>query len=334
MAGLRYTISLDVHKRDTQACIANDAGDILVEKRFRTTKKSYGRALKKYKTGDVIIESVGFYRPVAKWLQDLGYDVHLAHLGAVKKDRRKSDKRDAKRNLRLYQGKALAEAYLPPEEVHRLRDIARHRMFIGKELRRLKSKVKQDLYKLGHFVEENPLDNEKGREWLSTLDFPEIQSLLRLWKPLREEMKIAEERIAATTTDLSEARILMTVPGVGAYMALLILAEVGDFHRFPSGDSLAAYAGLVPSQHQSGDHDRHGSITKEGNPYLRWAMVEVIKNHVRVCPESDISKRHERLAEKKGYSKATVAAARQLCTVLHVMVTRKEEFKVNPRNPS
>jgi transposase len=93
-------------------------------------QRSYERALKKYKTGDMIIESVGFYQPVPKFLHDRGCDVHLAHLRAVKKERCKSDKRDAERNLRLYQGKALAEAYVPPEAVWRLRDIARHRMFI------------------------------------------------------------------------------------------------------------------------------------------------------------------------------------------------------------
>lgn len=327
---MRYTVTLDVHKRETQACIANRDGDVLEEKRFRTSPRSYKRALAKYSKGVAILETVGFYRPVAKWLGEQGFEVHLAHVGKIPKPRIKTDKKDAKHLLRLWQGDALPEAYLPPDEVQRLRDIARHRMFLGQESRRLKSKLKHDLYKHGHFVDQNPIENIKGRTWLKTLDHPEVQSTHRLWERLDEEMKAIQERIESETTNLSEAQLLMTMPGIGAYTALLILAEVGDFGRFESGDQLAAYAGLVPRLHQSGDTNRKGSITKEGNPILRWALVEVSRIHVQRCHESTITKRYQRLAETKGHSKAIVATARQLCTVLKTMIDRKEAFKVNP----
>ena len=327
---MRYTISLDVHKRETQACIANEDGDVVAEKRFRTSEKSYRRALKRYDGGDVVFEAVGFYRPVAGWLDRLGYDVHLAHVGRVPKSRQKTDKKDARRLLTLWRGDALPEAYLPPEEVQRLRDIARHRQFLGQESRRLKTKLKHDLYKHGHFVDENPIETERGRAWLRTLDAPEIRSTLHLWERLKEEIDAFQEAIDAETTDLPEAKLLMTVPGIGAYTALLVLAEVGDFSRFPTGDRLAAYAGLVPSQHQSGDTDRKGSITKEGNPTLRWALVEAARNHVRLCPDSSVSQRYVRLAQSKGHGKAITATARQMCTVLWSMMARKEVFQVNP----
>jgi transposase len=326
---MRHTISLDVHKRETQACIADGDGVVVAEKRFRTTEKSYRRALKKYE-GDVVLEAVGFYRPVAKWLDGLGYDVHLAHVGRVPKARQKTDRKDARRLLTLWRGDALPEAYLPPEEVQRLRDVARHRQFLGQESRRLKTKLMHDLYKHGHFVEENPVETERGRAWLRTLDAPEIRSTLGLWERVKAEIDAFQARIDAETTDLPEAKLLMTVPGIGAYTALLILAEVGDFSRFPSGDRLAAYAGLVPSQHQSGDADRRGSITKEGNPTLRWALVEAARNHVRLCPDSSIAQRYVRLAQTKGHGKAMTATARQLCTVLWSMMARKEVFQVNP----
>lgn len=327
---MRYTVSLDVHKRETQACIANANGVVVRETRFRTSPKSYKKVLGKYRDGDAILECVGFYRPVTAWLEEMGFDVHLAAVGKIPKPRLKSDKKDARHLLRLWRGDALPEAYLPPEDVQHLRDIARHRMFLGQQSRRLKSKLKHDLYKHGHFVAKNPIENLKGRAFLRTLDAPEIQSTLRLYETIEAELKGIQERIEAETTDLPEAKLLMTVPGIGAYTALLILAEVGDFARFETGDSLANYAGLVPSQHQSGDHDRHGPITKEGNTILRWALVEAARNHVRLCPESRLSRRFEELAEKKGYGKALTATARVMATVLKAMVDRKEAFKVNP----
>lgn len=224
----------------------------------------------------------------------------------------------------------MPEAYLPPQEVQRLRDIARHRMFLGQQSRRLKSKLKQDLNKHGHFLKTNPVETKKGREFLQKVDAPEIQSTLRLLDIVLAEQEELQARIEQETTELPEAQLLMTVPGIGAYTALLILGEVGDFSRFDTGDHLGAYAGLVPSQHQSGDHDRKGSITKEGNPILRWALVEAARNHVMHCPDSRLTKRYEEMAEKKGHAKAIVATARVLVTVLKAMVEKKEGFKVNP----
>ena len=50
-------------------------------------------------------------------------------------------------------------------------------------------------------------------------------------------------------------RLLMTIPGVGYYLALLIKAEIGDFNRFVNSDHLCSYAGIVPSTHSSGGGD-------------------------------------------------------------------------------
>jgi transposase len=66
--------------------------------------------------------------------------------------------------------------------------------------------------------------------------------------------------------------LLMTVPGVGYYTALLVKAEIGDVNRFKSGGRLCSYAD--PSTYNSGGVTRHGGITREGSRWLRWAMVE------------------------------------------------------------
>ena len=48
------------------------------------------------------------------------------------------------------------------------------------------------------------------------------------------------------------AKLLITVPGIGYYSALLIVSEVGDINRFPDSYHLCSYAGLIPSTHSSG----------------------------------------------------------------------------------
>ncbi len=154
------------HPQARDPGLLDEAGELCAEKRFRTLRSSFRRALAKYPEGDAIIESVGFHRPVAGWLKELGYTVHLAHTGRIPKPRVKTDKKDAKHLARLFRGDALPEAYLPSEEVQRLRDIARQRQFLGQQARQLKSKIRQDLDRHGHFVEKSPLDTKHGRSWL------------------------------------------------------------------------------------------------------------------------------------------------------------------------
>ncbi len=232
---------------------------------------------------------------------------------------------------RLFRGDALPEAYLPDEEVQRLRDIARQRQFLGQQARQLKSKIRQDLNKHGHFTEKSPLDTALGRKWLQRFDIPEV-SALTLLQGVEAQIQEFEDLIRLKSNDLPEAKLLTSIPGVGPYTALLILAEVADFSRFANKDAVAAYAGLAVRQQQSGDSDKRG-ITKEGSGLLRWALVEAARNHVKHCPESALSKRYRRLAQRRGNKKAFVATARVMATVMYTMVKRKEEFRLDPPKP-
>ena len=72
------------------------------------------------------------------------------------------------------------------------------------------------------------------------------------------------------------ARLLMTVPGIGYYSALLIVSEIGDINRFPDSYHLCSNAGLIPSTRSSDGITYHGSITKRGSKYLRWIMLECL----------------------------------------------------------
>jgi transposase len=107
-----------------------------------------------------------------------------------------------------------------------------------------------------------------------------------------------------------DVKLLMTIPGIGYYSALLIKSEIGDISRFPDGEKLCSYAGLVPSVSISGRHRRHGSITKEGSRWLRWIMVECVYSHLKY--DTSITRAYHAIAERKGTGTAKVAAARRL----------------------
>ena len=68
-------------------------------------------------------------------------------------------------------------------------------------------------------------------------------------------------------------KVLRTLPGVGEFTALVMLAEIGDITRFASARKLASWAGLTPTVRGSDLTVRHGHISKQGSAWLRWAMV-------------------------------------------------------------
>lgn len=76
---------------------------------------------------------------------------------------------------------------------------------------------------------------------------------------------------------------LTSIPGIGPVFSAGIIAEIGDIHRFESQASVAKYAGLVWTQHQSGDFEAERTrMIKSGNRFLRYYLLEAA-NSVRRC---------------------------------------------------
>ena len=125
-----------------------------------------------------------------------------------------------------------------------------------------------------------------------------------------------------------DVRLLMTIPGLGYYLALLVKAEIGDVNRFKSGDHLCSYAGLVPSTYNSGGVTRHGGITREGSRWLRWAMVEAAMTHVKY--DTSITRSYHRIAEKRGRKTAIVATARRLLLSCYSVLKNRRRFRPFP----
>ncbi len=119
-------------------------------------------------------------------------------------------------------------------------------------------------------------------------------------------------------------RLLTTMPGVGYYVAALIVSEVGDVGRFGPSERLCSYAGLVPSVRNSGDSVRHGGITKTGSRWMRWALVQAVHTHVRY--DTELSRFYRRLSGRKTKQEAVVATARKMLKVMIWMLLEGEPY--------
>src|SRR5205814_2096374 len=133
----------------------------------------------------------------------------------------------------------------------------------------------------------------------------------------------ASTSIREKATGNDDANLLMTIPGISFYSALLIVSEIGEIGRFEDSSSLVGYSGLAPSTHSSGGKTYHGPIMKSGSKYLRWIMGQCTRVHIRTEPDGTIATFYARLARKKGDQKAIVAASAKLLKIVYWVLKEK-----------
>jgi transposase len=123
---------------------------------------------------------------------------------------------------------------------------------------------------------------------------------------------------------------LVTLPGVGLTLAVVIALEVGDVTRFATAEKLAGYAGTTPRVHASGGKTRFGPARPDVNRYLKWAFVEAAN---AVCltrgrtPRRHVSRLDERVARRRGHAKAIGAVARDLAEATYWMLSKGEAYR-------
>jgi len=153
-----------------------------------------------------------------------------------------------------------------------------------------------------------------------------VEGYLRIIERLNLEIHEASKIICNEASNDESARLLMTIPGISFYSALLLISEIGDVDRFPDSAHLVSYAGLVSSTHSSGGTTYHGRITKAGSPYLRWVLNQCTWVHVRSEPEGGVASFYRRLSGKKGHAKAMVAASAKLLKIVYWVLREKRPY--------
>ena len=122
----------------------------------------------------------------------------------------------------------------------------------------------------------------------------------------------------------ANARLLMTQPGVGPITSLAFVLTMGDVARFQRGKQVASYLGRIPREYSSGGHQWLGSISKQGNRFLRMLLVEAAQGAVRCDPQMRNEYLHRCHEKPKGVAK--VAAARKLTIRLYWMLRTQKAY--------
>ena len=168
----------------------------------------------------------------------------------------------------LLRADLLPEAWIAPAQVRQLRALLRHRAGLVRLRTRLQNRIHAVVADFGYDRSGSYLTGP-GRGWLAGLELPAIsREIVTDALAVIDSLAVLTERIDGELRQHAKAdprvKVLTTLPGVGQFTALVMLAEIGDITRFPSARKLASWAGLTPTVRGSDRTVRHGHIWKTG----------------------------------------------------------------------
>jgi len=277
------------------------------------------------------MESTGNCQWFVELATRLGHDLWVgdaAKIRASDSRQQKHDRRDAALLLRLLLEGRFPRIWIPSGEEKDLRQLLVHRY----KLVRIRAQVKNELQHLAMnqgITKKRKLWSQAGEQVLRELPLRpwgrrRREDLFRIREMLDAQIAPLDQAVAETAEKNESARLLMTQPGVGPITSMAFVLTMGDVHRFQRGKQVASYLGLIPREYSSGGHQRFGSISKQGNRFLRMLLVEAAQNAVRYDPQMRNEYLHRCHRKAKGVAK--VAAARKLAIRLYWMLRTNQGY--------
>jgi transposase len=275
---------------------------------------------------------------VALGINNIG--VNPADVPTMSKEKlRKTDSVDCNKLARELRSGTLKGIYVPSEETLEIRSLIRLRNTIVKDSTREKNRVKSLLHFHGIEIPEaftrHSIGNWSKRflSWLralklsteygkKTLDL-HIEQFVRLRGMLLQETRAIRD-LSRTKSFSEPLRLIMTIPGIGITTGISLLTEIDDIKRFNGSQQLAAYIGLIPMCHSSGEKEGVGDITIRKHAMLRCHLIEAAWIAIRKDPAMTMA--YEEYRKRMNAQKAIVKIARKLVNRIYFVLKRRKEY--------
>lgn len=330
-------IGLDVSLASTAICAVTAQGKVLKEITAPSEPEELVRALRSL-PGTVV--GVGLEAgPLSQWLHralvDAGFDAVLMETrqvkGALQAMPIKTDRRDAEGIARLLLMGWFRPVHGKSMSAQEMRALLSSRKAIQRAMLDIEGSIRGVLrnfgLKMGKVAkgryEERVRELVDGNAMLEAAARP----ILTVRAALRRELAELEKLLRDLAKTDPVCRQLMTMPGVGAIVALTFKSSIDDPDRFRSSRDVGPWVGLTPRRQQSGERDVISQITKAGDVGLRTALFQAATVMLRLGKHNWLSAWAWNLAKLRGKKRATVALARRIGVVLHRMWRDGTEFR-------
>jgi transposase len=332
-----HYIGVDLHQKNTYVTRVNERGRVLEQVNLKSDPEILRSFFKKQPaSSQVVVEASGHWYRFYELIEDKFPDLVLAHplkTKAIAAAKIKTDKIDSGILAQLLRADLVPRSYVPTREVRDLREILRYRASLVKLRIQVKNRMTSVLTKAGLDTPTRDHFGIKSFRYLSKVAVRscyrlELDGYIQVIGELGKEIEKSNQVIREMAEESPEARLLMTMPGVGAFSALLILSEIGDISRFPDAEHLSSYGGLVPCTWASGGKTHRGPITKQGSKWIRWILIENTIHAIRKTRR--YGRLYARVRKKHGHNAGRTAVARAMLKSIFHMLRKKEAFQDSP----
>jgi transposase len=334
----KYYCGIDLHARRMYVCVLDADNNTVLHRNVDTKPELLLRMLEPFRDDVVIaVECIFSWYWIADLCESHGITFVLGHahyMKAVHGGKTKNDRVDSLRIAELLRSGMLAQAYVYPRGMRSTRDLLRRRSYLVRERAALivHSSLTNHQYNLA--VQTKRLSYSSNREaFVEKFEDRSLRANVQLDMTLCDVIDEQLRRVECLLLQKAQLHapgafhVLRSVPGIGKILALVIIYEVHDIHRFPSVQDFVSYSRLVPPTRESdGKSTGSGKKKKIGNSHLKWAFSEASTLFLR---HNDQGKAYyERLKKKHGKKAKAVLAARIGRMVYHLL---KRERVFDPK---
>jgi transposase len=330
-------IGIDLAKTIFQVCGVNQAGKAVFNRQLRRNKLL--TFLMQHPEARIAMEACSGSNYWGRELEQRGFTVMLIPTQHVKPFVRgnKNDRNDAfaiceaahRPDIRCVQPRNLAQT--DTMLVHRVlirRNRARNTLInqlrgllneYGVVVARGKERLREEL----------PYILEDAENGLTGTSRYYLHQQLLEWRQMDAAIAELDRVISEQVKQSDQARRLSKVRGVGNKIASASAAFMGNGSHYRNGRHFAASLGLVPREDSSGGKQRLGRITKRGNTYLRWLLVQGAWSVIRYADRADdrLSRWARQVIARRGKHKAAVAVANKLARIIWAMSYHQTEYR-------
>ena len=337
---MTHHAGIDVSLETSSICIVDGAGAIVRELKAPSEPEALAAALRA--TG-LPFARVGLEAgPLSQWLHaglvEVALPVVLLETRRLRAATRsmpvKTDRADARVIAQVVRTGWFRAVHVKSELSQEARALLTARKLLVCKLRDLDNGVRGLLRGFGLKVGRTGERAFPGRARELVQGRPALEAAIEPLLQARGALLAGRERLhrlvlAAVRGD-AVCRRLMTVPGVGPVTALTFRSAVDDPARFSRSRAVGAHFGLTPRRYQSGETDRAGHISKQGDGLARQALYEAANVLLtRTSRWSALKGWGMGVAKRAGLRRAKVAVARKLAVVLHRIWRDGSEFRWN-----
>jgi transposase len=335
---VEHYAGMDVSLEQTSVCIVDERGAIVSEVKVASEPEALIGVLREQ---ELEIGRVGLEAgPLSQWLHaalvGAGFETVLLETRHVKAALSamtvKTDRRDARGIAQLLRLGWYRPVHAKSASAQEVRALLTARKLIQAKLLDIESGIRGVLRGFGLKVGAI----SRGRFDLRVRELVEgqptleavIGAMLAARAALETEFKRLHRALLALVRDDPVCRQLMSVPGVGAIVAITFKSGVDDPRRFKRSRDVGPHFGLTPKKYQSGELDVTGSISKVGDRMVRTALYEAASVMLtRTVRFSALKAWAMAVARRRGTKKARVALARKLAVILHRMWVDGTSFR-------